>query len=213
MAKWSVVTNPRGVYTSPIHSIGNTLDKYVATINIDSQNIHNEKVEYYFRVSHDVIKWTEWERFYETSHDLLDNYKLNGLYFQYKIVMVSKQESTKPYVKAIKMDFEPFSSVENIGDLPVSPKIWIKKINGSGTVALINHTTGQRVELENLNNNEEVYIDCENEEIVSSNQEFGVYRYDSHNDEFLELIRGENYLTSEGDFDLDIRFRAKLLQE
>ena len=213
MVKWSTVTNPRGVFTSPIYSVTNNLDRYVATIKTDVTNIHNQTINYYFRVSYNTVDWTDWVRFYETSYDLLDDYKLKGLYFQYKIVMQSENDSVKPYLKSIDIKLEPFAHVENLGDMKTLPKLWIRKKNGKGAIALINHTTKQRIEFSELNNAEEIYIDCENEEIVSSNQHLGVYRYDSHNDEYLNLIRGENYLTSEGDFDLDIRHKAILLQE
>ena len=213
MPNWSVTSQPKGVYISSIYNISNNLDRYLTTIKITLQNIHKQKVEFFFRISYDTYTWTEWEKFHEESYDLLNNHKLNGIYFQYKVVMVSQSEDKNPYLQSLNMDFKPFANIENIGDLPIKPKIWIKKVNGKGSIVLINHTTGQRIELKNLNNSEEVYIDCENEEIVSSNQNLGVYRYDSHNDEYLELIRGDNYLTSDGDFNLDVRYRGLLLQE
>ena len=213
MANWSTLSVPRGAYISPSFFISNSLDKYIANIKEKLINIHNQRVEYYFRVSYNQNDWTDWKRMYTTSYDLLDEYTLAGLYIQFQITMVADSEAVKPYLQSFEMDLKPYSYVENVGDLPVKPKIWIRKKNGKGDIAIINFTTGQRVEFKELNNNEEVYIDCENEEIVSSNQVNGVYRYDSHNDEYLELIRGNNYITSEGDFDLDIRHKAILLQE
>lgn len=127
--------------------------------------------------------------------------------------MIADSDAVKPYFQSLTMDLRPFSYIENTGDLPIQPKLWIRKTNGKGDIALINFTTGQRVEFKDLHNHEEVFIDCENEEIISSNQVIGIYRYDSHNDEYLELIRGSNYMTSEGDFDLDVRYKATLLQE
>lgn len=213
MATWSTLSVPRGVYISPSFYISNNLDKYIANIRETLINVHNQTVEYYFRVSYNQVDWTDWKRMFTTSHDLLDEYTLSGLYIQFKVTMIAESEAVKPYLQKFEMDLKPYGYVENTGDLPIKPKVWIRKKNGKGKVVLINFTTGQRMEFKELNNNEEVYIDCENEEIVSSNQVAGVYRYDSHNDEYLELIRGSNYLTSEGDFDLDIRYKAKLLQE
>lgn len=213
MATWSTLAKPRGSYYTQSFLITNTLDRYLATIKETLINPFQQQVEYYFRVSYNQIDWTSWKRMYETSYDLLDDYALSGLYIQFKITMVAENDAKKPYLQELSLELRPFGYIENTGDLPVKPKIWIKKKNGSGTISLINHTTGQELVLENLNNNEEVYIDCENEEIVSSNQVNGVYRYDSHNDEFLEFIRGDNYISGIGDFDLDIRFKAVLLQE
>ncbi|TVX86124.1 hypothetical protein FPZ44_24410 [Paenibacillus agilis] len=84
------------------------------------------------------------------------------------------------------------------------------KRNGAGTIKLTNETNGQTLVFENLNNNEEVYVDCENEDIMTSLPM--KYRYDDHNDVFLELDVGENLLTGEGEFDLTIRHEFKTLQ-
>lgn len=213
MASWSSLLNPKGVYTSKSFPISNNLDRYLTTIKTQVINTYNQKVELYFSVSYDSVTWSDWVFFSESSHDLLDSYSLNGLIFRYKIVLEAENETKKPYFQSIDIKFEPFGNIENTGDLPLRPKLWITKRNGAGNIAIINHTTGQRMEFKNLRNNEELFIDCENEEIVSSFQSSGIYRYDDHNDEYLELIRGDNYIKSEGDFDLEARFANILLQE
>lgn len=214
MPNWSTISNPKGVYISPIYSVSNALDRYVTTINIGLQNPHDQQAMYYFRVSYDTKNWTEWKKFYDTSYDLLDEHKLSGLYFQYKVVLISESLAKAPFLQSFELIFKPFAFIDNVGDLETKPKIWIRKVNGKGNIKIINHTTGQEVEFTDLLSGEEVYVDCENEEIVSSHQDsLSIYRYDNHNDEFLELIRGDNYITSEGDFDLDIRYKGILLQE
>lgn len=65
--------------------------------------------------------------------------------------------------------------------------------------------TNQTLVVDNLIDNEEVFIDCQKEDIVSDRQHLGVYRYDDHNDEFLALIIGTNLLKGKGDFDMDVR--------
>ena len=213
MVKWSKLNAPRGSYISPSFCISNVLDKYIAEIEETVVNPHNQEIEYFFRISYNQIHWTDWKKVHLTSYDFLNEYDLLGMYIQFRVIMIADNELVKPYLRSLDISFKPYGYVENTGDLPVKPKIWIRKKNGKGDIAIINFTTGQRVEFKDLNNNEEVYVDCENEEIVSSNQYIGVYRYDSHNDEYLELVRGSNYLTFEGDFDLDIRHKAILLQE
>ncbi len=213
MATWSTMSAPRSVYISPSFYVSNKLERYVADIKETVINVHNQKIEYFFRTSYNQVDWSAWEKFYVTSSDFLNESTLSGLYVQFQISLSTTHLSLKPYLQSLEIDLKPYSFVENSGDLPIKPKLWIRKKNGKGNIALINHTTGQRVEFKNLNNNEEVYVDNENEEIVSSNQTFGVYRYDDHNDEYLELAIGDNYLTSEGDFDFDIRYKAILLQE
>ena len=213
MVKWSKLNAPSGAYISPSFYISNALDKYVADIKETVVNPHNQKIEYFFRISYNQIHWTDWKKVHPTSYDFLDEHSLLGMYIQFRVIMIADSEPLKPYLRSLEVTFKPYGYVENVGDLPIKPKIWIRKKNGRGSIALINFTTGQRVEFKDLNNNEEIYVDCENEEIVSSNQHIGVYRYDSHNDEYLELVRGNNYLTFEGDFDFDIRHKAILLQE
>lgn len=213
MATWSNLLKPKGVYTSQSYPISNDLQKYIATINTQLINTYNQKIELYFSVSYDYINWTNWKMFNTSSFNLLDDYDLNGLIFRYKIVFEAENDSKKPYFQSIDFKFDPYGNIENTGDLVLKPKLWITKRNGDGDIAIINHTTGQRIELKNLKNNEEVFIDCEDEEIVSSFQNVGIYRYDDHNDEYLELIRGENYIKYEGDFDLEARFQNILLQE
>lgn len=213
MPTWSKIGVPRGSFTSQAFLISNNLDRYLATIKETVVNPHNQVIEYYFSISHDLISWSEWKRLHLTSYDFLDEYKLSNLYVRFLVKMTSETEIQKPYLQSFELELKPFGYIENTGDLPVKPKLWIKKRNGSGSIQLINFTTGQVLELRDLNNNEEVYIDCENEEIVSSNQTYGVYRYDSHNDEYFELARGDNLITSYGDFDLDVRFKNILIQE
>ena len=213
MATWSTMSAPRAVYISPAFFVSNNLDRYVADIKETVVNAHNQKIEYFFRTSYNQLDWGAWKKFYVTSQDFLDESTLSGLYVQIQVVISTTHLNQKPYLQSLNIELKPYSHIENAGDMPIKPKLWIRKKNGKGNIALINHTTGQRVEFKNLNNSEEIYVDNENEEIVSSNQYLGVYRYDDHNDEYLELNRGSNYLTSEGDFDFDIRYKAILLQD
>lgn len=213
MANWSSLGVPRGGYDSQSFYVSNSLDRYIATITDSINNPYNETLNYYFRVSYDQNNWTEWKIISTSSSGFLDEFNLTGLYLQIRVSMIATNDSTKPYFKSLSFALSPFSYIDNTGDLPIKPKIWIRKKNGAGDITLINATTKQELKLKGLSNNEEVYIDCENEEIVSSNQSLGVYRYDSHNDEYLELVTSDNYLSSIGDFDLDIRYKEILLQE
>lgn len=211
--KWKDLRLPRGRLVTSPYSISNKLDKYIILIEDDIRISGKQRIEYYFQVSYDKISWSNWERIYTTSYDFLNEYKLEGLYIRFSVIFISDGRTPPPSLYSLKLTFKPFSHINNEGSLTVLPKIWIRKKNGKGDVKMINHSTNQVMEFKNLSNGEEVYVDCENEEIVSSNQSLGVYRYDDHNAEFLELIKGDNYITFEGDFDWDVRYKAKLLQE
>lgn len=73
--------------------------------------------------------------------------------------------------------------------------------------------SNQTLIMKNLIDNEEVFIDCQKEDIVSNRQHLGVYRYDDHNDEYLELAVGHNFLKGKGDFDMDMRYQYIFIQE
>lgn len=213
MPAWSKVTQPEGVYISETFNISNTLDRYVAAINVTDINTYNQTLDFYYSVSYDGAQWESWKPFQMGATDLFDDYNLTNLYFRYKVVIASTDDTQKPYLQEVSFLLQPFASLLNEGDLTMKPKVWIRKINGRGDIQLVNHMTGQKVELTDVQNGEEIYIDFENEEIISSLQYLGVYRFDNHNDEWLELIRGENYLKGYGDFEIDFRFQNILLQE
>lgn len=213
MSTWKSIFKLSGSYESPVYKVGNNLNSYLSTIKEQAINPHNQELRYYFSVSFGDGQWTEWKEFFTHTQDLLDGYSLEGLLFKYKVALKSVSEAKKPYLQKLSIDLSPFANYKNLGDLPVKPKIWITKKNSSGTIKLINETTEQELIIKNLNKNEQVFIDCENEDIVSSAQNSGVYRYDDHNDEFLELAVGDNFIRAEGDLDFDIKFKYILLQD
>lgn len=102
--------------------------------------------------------------------------------------------------------------IYNDGDRFVKPELVITKKESQGLVVIKNETTGQRLEINNLGVDEEVYINCETEEIVSSLESNGVYRFDDHNDIWLELSNIEgNVLSISGGCDVKLEFRAVYL--
>ena len=213
MPTWGSLGEPKGEYISPSFNVNNSLDNYMADIKRTVINAHNQKLDIYFRVSYDELTWTDWVILYDTSYDFLNGYPLANMFLQFKVAMSADEYAKRPFFQSLEIGMTPFLVINLVSDLSIKPKIWITKRNGAGTITLENTTTKEKLELKDLNNGETVYVDCENEEIVSSNQTLGVYRFDSHNDVFLSLARGENYLTSTGDFDLDIRYKGILLQE
>lgn len=103
--------------------------------------------------------------------------------------------------------------IENKGDRKVKPEIRIKKINSSGDISVINKTNGNKgFTLKNLNINEQVYIDCKEEDIESSLESDGIYRYDDFEGDFIEVAYGRNELELIGDFEVSIQFRNILIQ-
>jgi phage-related protein len=93
---------------------------------------------------------------------------------------------------------------ENKSDLNLHPECWIEKI-GAGDVSIENLSNGGEIfEFIGLENGETVYVDNFNEDIISDIP--GIYRYDSHNNVFLEFVYGVNRLKCLGDFKIQFRY-------
>ena len=211
--KWGSLINSTGSYISKYYEITNVSSKYLTTILANIINIHHQQVEFFYSLSYDYMNWTKWKTINFSDINLLDGYDLDGLIFRYKIVLNAQKDNEKPYVQSFSITLDPCESLENLGDFTIKPKLWIKKKNGKGTIEITNIMTDQKLVVENLIDNEEVFIDCDNEDIVSDRQHLGVYRYDDHNDEYLELVVGHNLLKGKGDFDMDVRHQYVFLQE
>lgn len=104
-------------------------------------------------------------------------------------------------------------SIFNSGDMTIKPKIRITKLVSNGSVSITNEETSQLVTMSNLQLNEEVFIDFEDEIIISSLENLNVYRYSDHNDEWLELIEGENTIILTGDFSIEIEYEMIYLAD
>lgn len=98
-------------------------------------------------------------------------------------------------------------TIENVGDKNIFPTIKFRKI-GKGDISIINNSNkGIETKITNLVDNEEIEIDGENEEIVTSLK--GGYRYNDFNYNFLELVRGKNHLKIIGDAYFEFTYRGK----
>lgn len=215
MTKWIDLYKPIGTYESDVYDITSDFEVYIPEITtIYDENDGVVTVE--VRVSFDDgVTWSDW---LDVESDMLnaelnkDQGNLGKAKFQYrvKLDMTNNLSGTSSVFKGFNANFNGAFKIVNTGDVVCKPELWIKKKNGSGSIKLTNETNGLTLELNNLNDGEEVYIDCENEDIVSSLPL--VYRYKDHNNVFIELDVGENLITGEGDFELDMRFEFKTLQ-
>jgi phage-related protein len=98
----------------------------------------------------------------------------------------------------------------NDGDVTCQPELWITKV-GNGDVSITNNTNGgSEFKFTGLLNTETVYVDCDNEQIVTDLS--NAYRYDNFNDNYLELVRGVNNLVVIGNCKVQFRYRFKTLQ-
>lgn len=98
----------------------------------------------------------------------------------------------------------------NRGHMICKPLIYIKKTISDGNVRIINNSHNQQeLVLNNLKLNEEVLIDCENEEIESNLPL--TYRFDDHNDVFIEWAIGVNRIQMIGRFEMYFKYQFKYI--
>jgi len=213
MTTWLELYGSQAVYESDVIDISSDFEYYVNDLRLNyDENDGFVKVE--LRITHDDgFTWSDWvdvkSSFY---HDIFytNDIKLNHTKMQYRVVMNLLKKGISPVFRSFEIDLYGAFKINNTGDLSCLPEIWLKKTNGAGDIHLINETTGQEVVLENINNNETVYIDCYNEDIMTDLPM--TYRYDNHNEEFLELQIGENVITGYGDFEFVVRHEFRVLQ-
>ncbi|MGG4105141.1 hypothetical protein AAXB25_14590 [Paenibacillus lautus] len=209
--KWSDLYTKVGTYVSPEYDISSKYELYESVINFNYAT-NDGKVHVYVRLAFDGTTWGEWIKINDVAYGRLfvdDFYNLEYCKFQYKVEM--------SYVGGNSPTFSSFSAtlsggflINNLGDVVCKPELWITKRSSSGNIRIINEANGQILEFKGLNNNETVYVDCENQDIMTDLPL--TYRYDNHNDIYLELEVGENVLTGEGEFDLVVRCQFKTLQ-
>lgn len=126
----------------------------------------------------------------------------------------SYKYSPVQYAEAKSLDGQ--LPIYNEGDLPIKPKARIKKTVTDGDIAIINTSTSQTIKFTDIKLDEEIFIDFENEEIVSSLQYLNIYRFDNHNNEWLEFTineNGTNILEFVGDFDIEFEYELTYLAE
>lgn len=96
----------------------------------------------------------------------------------------------------------------NNGDDYLYPELWIEKV-GNGDVSIKNITNaGMIFLLEDLLDGETVYINNEDGSIESSLSD--TYRYDNHNGNYIELVRGNNILEITGTCNLQWKYKYKI---
>lgn len=137
--------------------------------------------------------------------------KTNGVqqgYIEVEFQNISPYAYSPVYVE--EHDFSEIVSptafeFDNQGDAILRPEIEIKKI-GLGDVTITNTTNGNKVfGFTNLADQEIVYCDNENRQIITNLQD--MYRYDSMIGDYLELVRGRNTLIVEGACQITIRYQ------
>jgi phage-related protein len=116
------------------------------------------------------------------------------------------------YSRIKNLTYTSFNNIRfsNRGDVAIYPEIIFIKDGGVSIDAIIkNERTGERLIFEELEDQEEIYVDGENQ-IIMSNYPV-TYRYNNHNNVFLKMERGNNILSVEGISSLKFTWQYKTL--
>lgn len=101
--------------------------------------------------------------------------------------------------------------IKNLGDTILRPRLEVENLVEGQKIQIFNQTDrNKEFSIEGLKKDEKVFIDCEEEEIFSSLP--NTYRYDNHNDEWIELVFGTNRLKVIGQCKLRFLYRFKFQQ-
>ncbi|MCA1025659.1 phage tail family protein [Cytobacillus kochii] len=105
----------------------------------------------------------------------------------------------------IEVDGSKVIEIDNLGHHSTLPDIWIES-DKSGSISFFNLTDqNTEMRLDNLQTNEQLYIDCENE-ILETNLE-NVYRHDDFNENYLTLVYGKNHIKIVGKAKVKFSYR------
>jgi hypothetical protein len=209
--RWIDLYEQKATYISEVFDVRSVFESYIENL-MCQYDLNDGTVQVFIRISYDNETWTDWVQVNDAVHGPLfrnDFYYMENCRMQYKVEMINNGEVSPTFI-SFSYSLIGCYLLDNRGDVVCKPELWIKKINSNGTVRITNESNTQMFELKDLNVGETVYVDCENEDIVSDLPL--TYRYDNHNNVFLELEVGENILTGEGEFELIIRHEFKTLQ-
>jgi Phage tail protein len=213
MAKWDDLRKIRGVRTSPFYYIATDTGSGHSVFTWNETVPQGSTYKLEANVSYDGgYNWEGWKA--ATKDVGLPDFspltKSKATVFQYRFIGDSTTVTSLPLLHDLTLTITPTYLFVNNGDMPCRPEIWIEKI-GNGDFSIINRTNNnQEFKFVNILDRELLYIDCEREHIETDiNMK---YRYDNFNNQYLELVTGNNVLEFKGKFKVMFRYQFKTLQ-
>lgn len=174
-------------------------------------------VDYYkpliFGSNHDRIYYA----IFEGASELIHNGAKSGY-----ITLNVRCDSPYTYSRKLTYDLRTNPIILNFGDKKVYPKFRIYNRTNNNDITVTNKTTNQSFTISNLLVNESVFIDMKHEDIISSLEDLGVYRYSDYAGEQIELriedmFNNGNEFEITGstsqDFDVEIEFETIFLAD
>lgn len=240
-----MVTDSSGLYKDHFLPTRKIIEKSISGRNIPYfQRVDSEPLS--FSISIYIEKWQEENSIRRIARWLYQDYykplwfESNPSHVYYAMVEGSSQlihngcydgyitlkfRTNSPYsFSHIKNEKKPISVNEyaeklfyNEGDLPIRPKMVITKTHSDGNVSITNNRSGETFTLSNLRNGEVVIVDCANETLVSSHEQYGRYLFDNHNEIWLDWQpdnrNQQTKFTFSGNFIVDFTFQYTYLNE
>ncbi|WP_431785772.1 hypothetical protein [Paenibacillus lactis] len=212
MANWLQECNLKGLSTSPPLPIPLQCDGALTTVSWNASAPSGSNIILQTRVSFDQGRyWGEWRTCTNggTIPDLDVTTQIDNILIMYRVLIESSDYSIVPSFSSITFAFEPVITIDNKGDTPLKPELWITK-TGNGDIRIINLTQKQEeFVFKDLIDQETVYINNDTEDIETSL--VATYRYKNFNDNYMSLPIGLNILRVKGTGNLQFRYEFKYL--
>jgi len=211
MANWLSLSNLKGIYISNPLSIPIRADGAMSKISWEEQVPKGSDIVVQTRV---LIRnqWSEWKVCTNGSHipDINEDTPLYDSKIYIRVIINSTSYDIVPVFKNIAIELEPVLVFDNIGDTHCKPEIWITMLD-KGDFTMINTThNNEDFTFTNLIRDETVYVNNDNENIISSLPV--KYRYKDFNDNYLKVPVGKNVFRVKGKAQIQFRYQFHLLQ-
>ena len=208
MKTWKDLIKPTGTFESSSFYIGNS-NKYWFMDITPIMNEFDGEIKLEYSISHDDLLWSEWKVLYASNGFILKSIVEDNTFFKFKVTMNMSNTYKSPTFKSMNISFRELYKINNVGDFVDKPKIWIRKTVVDGEISLYNLSTDDVMKFATMKIGEEIFVDSSEEDIISSLPL--TYRFDDHNDVFLSLVVGNNYIYGTGEFELDIKYQMEMI--
>ncbi len=211
MSTWLNLFGMQGFYQSdqiPIQVSGDgALTKITWTATDTSNNIVVQ-TSVSFNNGYD---WTDWKTAIHGNFipDIEPNTTLGSILLRYRVFLKTDSVAPAPLFSEIEFQFEPVIIFDNKGDSSCTPEVWITKTdNGDFSLQNISNNN-EEFKFVDLINGETVYINNENQHIMTDLPT--VYRYSNFNNNYLSIPKGKNVFKVKGNGKLQFRYQLKLI--
>lgn len=213
MATWTYIAKMKGYRTSPEFSLDFDNAGAISKISWTETILANTSILIETNVSYNGgLTWQGWKSAINggTVQDITPSSNLSNAKFKYRVTEESFVSTSTPTLSDVTFNFQPVIDFVNEGDMTIRPEIWITKV-GNGDFSIINTSNGNdEFKFTGLLDGETVYVNGEREDIQTTLAL--TYRINDFNDNYLDIVRGNNILKIVGNAKVQFRFQFKTKQ-